>query len=87
MSTKLTIAYGFPPGADFHLYYDYKDSEYHLDFYGDNASQLTIPEDAMEAILEAFRARGFTLPGNLDYLEQQSAEAEKEIKDDLSNPN
>ena len=77
MSTKFTIACSKSPNTDFHLYYDYRDSEYHLDFYGEKASQLIIPEDAMETILEAFKARGFTLPGNLDYLEQQSEEKEK----------
>ena len=78
MSTKVTIAYGREPDTDFHLYFDYRDNEYHLDFYGEKASQLTIPNDAMKNILEAFKQRGFTLPGNLDYLEQLSEEAESD---------
>ena len=77
MSTKCTIAYSNLLNSDFHLYYDYTDDQYHLDFYGENASQQTIPKDAMNTILEAFRKRNFILPGNLDYLEQLSEEAEK----------
>lgn len=76
MSTKNTIAYGNPPDSDFHLYFDYYDLQYHLDFYGENASQLIIPKDAMETILKAFKLREFTLPGNLDYLEQLSEDKE-----------
>lgn len=80
MSTKCTIAYGREPDPDFHLYFDYKDYEYHLDFYGQNASQLIIPKKALETIVEAFKQRGFTLPDNLDYLEQLAAEAEDNPK-------
>jgi hypothetical protein len=81
MSTKHTIAYGHPPYSDFHLYFDYADSEYHLDFYGENSSRLVIPKDAMEAIVEAFKIRGFTLPNNLDYLEARYEEVKAEIND------
>ena len=80
MSTKHTIAYGNPPNSDFHLYFDYADCEYHLDFYGENASQLIIPKDAMTTIVEAFKANGCVLPGNLEWLEQLSEEAQEKGK-------
>jgi hypothetical protein len=79
MSTKCTIACGNPKKTDFHLYFDYADHEYHLDFYGEKASTLIIPKDAMEAIVAELGRKGFTLPGNLDYLEQLFGE-----KDDLT---
>ena len=78
MSTKCTVSCGQAP-TNFHLYFDYRDDQYHLDIYDFEKSTYTsIPKEIMKIILEDLKTRRYAEPGNLEYLEVKLKELENE---------